>query len=47
MFTLVSLVIFTLLFMQWRSDDFLNFTIKLGLFIMVAWGLYLVINGVK
>lgn len=47
MFTLVSLVIFTMLFLQWRPEDPLNFTIKLGLLGMVVWGFYLVVNGVK
>jgi hypothetical protein len=45
MFTLISTVLFLLLMLMWRKDDWFNFTIKFGLALMTGWGGYLVYNG--
>jgi hypothetical protein len=45
MFTFVSTILFTVLFLMWRKSDWFNFTIKLGLILMAGWGFYLLVNN--
>ena len=45
MFILVSTVLFLLLMLAWRRDDFLNLFIKFGLALMTGWGGYLIYTG--
>ena len=42
MFTLIATILFLLLTLMWRKDDFLNLTIKFGLALMTGWGGYLI-----
>ena len=45
MFILISTLMFLLLALMWRSTDWLNLTIKFGLFVLTGWGGYLLYNG--
>jgi len=44
-FTLLSTILFAILFLMWRKTDWFNFTIKLGLLIMTGWGFYLIVHN--
>jgi hypothetical protein len=45
MFTIISTLIFLLLMLMWRKDDWLNLLIKFSLAFMTGWGGYLIYSN--
>jgi hypothetical protein len=45
MFTIVSTIVFLLLFLIWNRDDFQNIVLKFVFALMTGWGAYLIFTN--